>query len=130
MTAHSAPLRPLGANAAGSRPVARRRPWALLIVIVLTSFFGLTYSRISLDRSAFVLDTLEDRIAEEQARHFDLRVEVAELRDPERIASRAARSGMTFPSAQVQLTVAQPPGDDLDPEYRWAQLKTLLSAQP
>ena len=135
MTTQAPPLRPvLGADVRSPRrPVrsgSRVRPWFLFVIIVVGAFFGLTYSRISLDRSAFLLDALEDQIAEEEARHFDLRVEVAELRNPQRIASAATELGMVFPESTVELAVERIPDEELDLEYRWAQLRALLSAQP
>ncbi len=135
MTTQSPPLRPvLGADVRSPRRTARSqsrvRPWFLFVIIVVAAFFGLTYSRISLDRSAFLLDTLEDQLAAEEARHFDLRVEVAELRSPQRIAAEAAGMGLVFPDARVELTVDHVPDEELDLEYRWAQLRALLSAQP
>lgn len=108
----------------------RLRPWALFVAIVVLAFFGLTYSRISLDRSAFVLETLQDQIAAEESLHYDLRVQVAELRDPERIAEAAGELGMVFPGRRVDLAVEPVGGAELDPEYRWAQLRALLGAQP
>lgn len=134
MTTHSPPLRPvLGHDVRASRAPRsspRLRPWFLFVIIVVGAFFGLTYSRISLDRSAFLLDTLEDQIAAEEARHFDLRVQVAELRDPQRIATEAAEMGLVFPDARIELAVERVPDEELDLEYRWAQLRALLSAQP
>ncbi|HSF85205.1 MAG TPA: hypothetical protein VLG28_06005 [Acidimicrobiia bacterium] len=135
MTAQAPPLRPvLGADVRAPRQRAQRnhrvRPWFLFVIIVVGAFFGLTYSRISLDRSAFLLDTLGDRIAEEEARHFDLRVEVAELRDPQRIAALATEMGMVFPESRIELAVDRVSDEELDLEYRWAQLRALLSAQP
>jgi cell division protein FtsL len=135
MTTQSPPLRPvLGADVRAPRQRVQRssrmRPWFLFVIIVVGAFFGLTYSRISLDRSAFLLDTLEDRIAEEEARHFDLRVGVAELRDPQRIAALATEMGMVFPESRIELAVDRVPDEELDLEYRWAQLRALLSAQP
>lgn len=136
MTTHSATVTPLQRidtqqRKADPKPGSRLRPWALFVIIVIGAFFGLTYSRTSLDRSAFLLDTLEDQIVAEQSRHFDLRVTVAELRDPQRIAAEAAELGLVFPTARHELAVAPVEMDEeLDPEYRWAQLKALLSAQP
>jgi hypothetical protein len=134
-TAHPSPLRslPLSTPTPQRRSHPHRgrlRPWALFVAIVVLAFFGLTYSRISLDRSAFVLETLDEQIAVEEAAHFDLRVQVAELRDPQRIAAAAADLGMVFPGRRVDLAVEPVGGADLDPEYRWAQLRALLGAQP
>jgi hypothetical protein len=48
---------------------------------------------------------LEDEIAAEQTRNMALQLEIAELRDPERIADRAAAMGMAFPSRQLPLDI-------------------------
>jgi len=135
MTTHSARLRSLPAAQPNARRVSpakrsRLRPWALFVVVVVVAFFGLTYSRISLDRSAFVLDTLDEQIATEEARHFDLRVEVAELRDPERIAEAATELGMVFPGQRIALAVERVVEPEVEPGYRWAQLRAMLGAQP
>ncbi len=136
MTTSTPTLRSLPLPAAPAAPRGRRshkgrlRPWALFVGIVVLAFFGLTYSRISLDRSAFVLETLQDQIAAEESLHYDLRVQVAELRDPERIARAAGELGMVFPGRRVDLAVEPVGGAELDPEYRWAQLRALLGAQP
>ncbi len=108
----------------------RLRSWALFVIIVVGAFFGLTYSRTSLDQSAFVLDRIEDEIAAEQVRHSDLRVEVAELRDPRRIAEAAADLGLVYPRQLAVLAVERAAVEEPGPEQRWAQLKSLLSAQP
>ena len=106
------------------------RPWLLLALCVVVAFFGLIVSRISLDRSAFHLEELEDRIAAEEARHWDLRLEAARLQDPERVASEAAGMGLVFPEERLEVDAPLVDPEGIDPEYRWAQLKTLLSAQP
>lgn len=115
------------------RRIVRRRglgSWLLFVAIVVAAFYGLIFSRISLDRSAFELEELQDQIVVEEARHFELRVEVAELMDPDRIATAAIGLGMVYPTERNQLTsdVVSPP--EVQPELRWAQLRTLLSAQP
>jgi hypothetical protein len=98
----------------------RVRPWIAFILAVIVAFFAMIYSRTSLDRSAFDLTELEAQIAEEEARHWDLRVEVARLQS----------MGMIFPARRVALEVPGVDDEGLDPEYRWAQLKALLSATP
>jgi cell division protein FtsL len=108
----------------------RVRPWIAFILAVIVAFFAMIYSRTSLDRSAFDLTELEAQIAEEEARHWDLRVEVARLQSPDRIAEKAESMGMIFPARRVALEVPGVDDEGLDPEYRWAQLKALLSATP
>ena len=38
--------------------------------------------------------------------------------------------GMVFPEERLALSVPAVGVDELDPDYRWAQLKAILSAQP
>jgi len=104
--------------------------WVALAITVAASFFLLISSRIALDRSAFVLEDVEGEIATQEARYWDLRLEVTELQSPSRIADLAAEMGMVYP---VSLrTIAVPglgePGPGI--EERWADLKALLGAQP
>jgi len=108
----------------------RLQPWLVFALTVIVAFFGLIYSRISLDQSAFILEDLEQQISAEEARHWDLRVEVARLQSPERITSVAQDMGMIYPVELASLEVEGVDAAELDPEYRWAQLKALLTAQP
>jgi cell division protein FtsL len=108
----------------------RLHPWIIFALAVVVAFFGLIYSRISLDQSAFVLEDLEQQIATEEARHWDLRVDVARLQSPDRITSVAQDMGMIYPAELASLEVEGVDATELDPEYRWAQLKALLTAQP
>jgi cell division protein FtsL len=111
-------------------PARNLRPWIIFTAAVVIAFFGLIYSRIALDQSAFVLDELQDRIASEEARYWDLRREVAELEVPERITVLAAEMGLEYPQQPRHLMVAGVRNPAGDVEQRWAELKALLSAQP
>ena len=104
--------------------------WLFFVVIVVAAFYGLIFSRISLDRSAFELDELQEQIAIEDSRHFQLRAEAAELMSPERIAQAATELGMVYPGQVEQVSAEVVVEPSLNPEMRWAQLRTLLSAQP
>ncbi len=130
----AAVLRPVVADNVAAPPRLRRRPglgsWLLFIVIVVGAFYGLIFSRISLDRSGFELAELQEQIAEEEARHFELRVEVAELMNPDRIATAATKLGMVYPAERTELSADVVSEPAVHPEMRWAQLRTLLSAQP
>ncbi|MDJ0960199.1 MAG: hypothetical protein QNJ88_06045 [Acidimicrobiia bacterium] len=106
------------------------RPWIVFTLTVVVAFFGMIYSRISLDRTAFELDELEGRIAEEEARFLELEVEVAQLLDPARIDQAAAELGLQYPAELVSLEVPAIEAEGLDPGVRLAQLDNLLSAQP
>jgi len=115
-------------------PQTRRSPrlsgWLLLTVTVLTAFLLLIYSRIALDRSAFVLAEIAQQMELEEARYWDLRLEGAHLRSPDRITRMARNMGMVYPD-EVRTVAAA--GVGLGPagvEERWVDLKALLSAQP
>lgn len=115
---------------APQRQPVRLRPWLVFAAVVVVAFFGLIFSRVSLDRSGFELDDLEEQIAIEEARHWDLRVEVARLQDPDRITSWGIEAGLVYPAERIELEVPGLESEGLDPEYRWAQLKAVLTAQP
>ncbi len=115
-------------------PVRRRRvrlrPWFVFAFVVIVAFFGLIFSRVSLDRSGFELDDLETQIAIEEARHWDLRVEVARLQDPNRITTLAVGNGLVYPEERIAIEVPGIESEGLDDDFRWAQLKAVLTAQP
>lgn len=108
----------------------RVRPLMVFTLAVIAAFFAMTYSRISLDRTAFELQRLEAEIADQEALHFDLRVEIARLQDPTRITSMAEEMGLVYPDERVPLEVTGIAGAEGDAEYRWADLRALLSDQP
>jgi len=99
----------------------------VFVIAVIVAFFAMTYSRISLDRTAFELQRLEADIAAEEALHFDLRVEIARLQNPERITQMAQEMGMVYPGERVPLEVTGIAGAEGDAEYRWADLRALLN---
>jgi cell division protein FtsL len=104
--------------------------WIIFAVAVTIAFFGLIYSRISLDDSAFEIQELEEQIAAQEELHWQLRTELAEIQNPALIDDQIAELGMVYPEDRVALSVPEVGVDELDPDYRWAQLKAILSAQP
>jgi hypothetical protein len=117
-------------------PGAARRPrykishWVLFGLAVVIAFFGLIYSRISLDRSAFEIQELEAQITIQEDLHWQLRYELAQIQDPARLETEIAELGLEYPAERVSLSVPAVDVEQLDPDYRWAQLKAILSAQP
>ena len=102
----------------------------LLGVALTVAFLLLVYSRIALDRSAFVLESVERQIAVEEERYRELRLQVTELQSPERVLHLADEMGMVYPDTVVTVEVPGlgSPGPDVD--ERWIDLKALLGAQP
>jgi len=115
---------------AAARPHPRVGPWLLLTVVVLAAFFLLIYSRIALDRSAFILDEIGRQTAVEETRYWELRLESARLQSPERIVARAQELGMVYPDQVQTLEIAGVGSPATGAEERWADLKALLAAQP
>ncbi len=113
-----------------SRPRHRGSQWTVFFVLVLVAFFGLIYSRLSLDASAFELDELQEQIVIEQERHSLLQLEVARLQDPVRVAAEAARLGLVYPEARSDLTVHPVDERQHDVEERWVQATSQVRAQP
>ncbi len=97
---------------------------------VVVAFFGLIYSRISLDHSAFEIQDLEQQIAIQEDLHWQLRYELAQIQNPATLGQQIANLGLVYPDQRIALSVPVVGVNELDPDYRWAQLKAILSAQP
>ena len=108
----------------------RLRPLVFFVVIVIAAFFTMIFARISLDRTAFELQQLEDQVTGEQARHWDLRVEIARLQDPKRITAAATSMGLVYPDERVSIEVPGLVPAELEDDRRRAELRALLVTQP
>ncbi len=120
MTAQAVPHavgRPKRVTGAAQHGGPRLLPLAFFTVLVIAVFFSMIYLRIALDRSAFELDTITDQIAFEESLQLDLRLELAQLQDPERIAYQAEQIGLVYPDERVAIVVdgLNPPADVPDP---------------
>ena len=111
-------------------PKTKISHWVVFAIAVTVAFFGLIYSRISLDQSAFEIRDLEEQIAVQQELHWQLRYQLAEIQDPAALEGQIADLGMVYPEERVAISVPIVGVDELDPDSRWAQLKAILSAQP
>ncbi|MEA3511104.1 MAG: hypothetical protein U9R51_06675 [Actinomycetota bacterium] len=106
------------------------RPLAIFTMAVILVFFAVIYSRISLDRTAFELQRLDQEIAAEQERHWDLRVDYARLQAPDLITQRAAALGLVYPEVRHTLEISGTADTVGGPEDRWVDLRALLVEQP
>jgi cell division protein FtsL len=77
---------------------------AFVLLVVLT-FLGLVWSRTLLDEGAFRLAELETRLEQETVRNRLLRLEVARLENPDRVASLAEPLGLFYPTEVVHIEV-------------------------
>lgn len=80
-------------------------PWMIMVLIAVVAFLGLGFARTSLDRSAFELAELNKAIDEQAALNEQLRLEVARLENPARIAPLADELGLVIPGDTNQLLV-------------------------
>jgi cell division protein FtsL len=80
-------------------------PLVFFTILAVAVFFMMIYLRIALDRTAFELDTIEREISLEESRQLDLRLELAELQDPLRIATEAQRIGLIFPQERRAIAI-------------------------
>jgi len=99
-------------RAAGLRVIRGRKlhrpslaPWMIMVIIAVVAFLGLGFARTSLDRSAFELAELTRAIDEQAAINQQLRLEVARLENPARIAPLAEELGLVIPATTNPLLV-------------------------
>ena len=96
-------LRVLSGSRFRKRPTLA--PWMIMVLIGVIAFLGLGFARTSLDRSAFELDGLNRSIAEQEALNEQLRLEIARLENPARVAPLAEEMGLVIPGETRQLLV-------------------------
>jgi len=80
-------------------------PWMVMVLIGVVAFLGLGFARTSLDRSAFELDRLDRAMTEQAAMNEQLRLEIARLENPARVAPLAEEMGLVIPGDTRQLLV-------------------------
>ncbi|MGA7228548.1 MAG: hypothetical protein WBZ45_10125 [Acidimicrobiia bacterium] len=83
-------------------------PWMIVAAIAVIAFLGLGFARTSLDRSAFELDRLDKAITQQEAINQQLKLEIARLENPARIAPLAEELGLVLPADTRQLLVDLP----------------------
>ena len=115
MTIRAAPSVPSGSRFSlrliSARSDANRRtPAATLmllafVLLVVLTFLGMVWSRTLLDEGAFRLAELETRMEQETVRNRLLRLEVARLENPDRVASLAEPLGLFYPDEVVHIQV-------------------------
>jgi len=77
------------------RTAARRMPFVILVALVLLGgVVGLLMFNTSMQQASFTVTTLETSAARLHAEEQSLRMELDQLRDPQRVATRAQALGM------------------------------------
>lgn len=106
------------------QPIA---PWLIFSVVAVVAFLGMVLTRTSLDRIAIELSTVEGQLAEAKGLNQRLRLEIARLESPARVAPAAQELGMVYPQSSNRLVVEGViPETVADP--RWAELNRFAAA--
>lgn len=107
-----------------SRPLA---PWVIFSFVAVVAFLGMVLTRTSLDRSSIELTSVENQLAEALSLNQRLRLEIARLESPARVAPGAQQLGMVYPQTSNRLVVEGViPTTVGDP--RWSDLTGLAAA--
>jgi len=112
----------------GRRPRPRLLPWLTFSLVAVTAFLGMVLVRTSLDNTAIELARVEEGLAEARSLNQRLRLEIARLESPARIAPLAQEMGMEYPQQSRQLVVeGVVPKTIGDP--RWAEMDRYAASQ-
>ncbi len=120
-------------SAQGLRVLTGRRqrrqplgPWVIFSAVAVVAFLGMVLTRTSLDRIAIELTVAESQLAEAKSLNQRLRLEIARLESPARIAPAAQALGMVYPQSSNRLVVEGVIGDTVaDP--RWAEINRFAA---
>ncbi len=122
-------LRPPLRVLSGRRPrLPSVAPWMVFTLVVVVAFVGLVLARTALDRGAFELADLDTRIAQAETENTQLRLEIARLENPARIAPLAEEMGFVYPDRRSPLLVAGVVVDHRGADPRWAEIDRLAAA--
>jgi len=94
-------------------------PWIAVTLIAVAAFLALIGTRTALDRAAFELAEMDKSIAQEASINQRIRIDIAELENPARIAPLAEEMGLVIPVERQQLLVEGVDRQDgfADPSY-------------
>jgi cell division protein FtsL len=96
-------------------------PWLIFSFVAVVAFMGMVFTRTSLDRSAIEFSNIERQLAEARSLNQRLRLEIARLESPARVAPAAQQLGMVYPESSSRLVVEGViPATMSDP--RWSDL--------
>lgn len=105
------------------QPIA---PWLIFSMVAVVAFLGMVLTRTSLDRIAIELSTVEGQLAEAKGLNQRLRLQIAQLESPARVAPAAHDLGMVYPQSSNRLVVEGViPETVADP--RWAEMNRFAA---
>ena len=107
------------------RPVVT--PWLAFVIVVVVALFGIVSTRTTLDAGAFELAELSTQLTEAEVHNQRLRLEIARLESPGRIAPAAEELGLVYPTERSLIAVPGVVVAVEDPDPRWAGLETYAA---
>ncbi len=125
------------AAVAGLRVIAGRRrqqrhhvtPWLAFTVVVVVALIGVVLAQTSLDRGAFELGSLNRSIAEAKTENQHLRLDIARLESPVRVAPLADEMGLVYPEERQPLLVQGVVEQTVGGDQRWSSISEFASEQ-
>lgn len=104
-------------------------PWMAFTLVVVVALFGIVMTQTSLDEGAFELAELNRSIANAQTENQHLRLEVARLESPARIAPIAAEMGLVYPDTRRTVMVDGVIDQIVEGDQRWSSIAEFASEE-
>jgi cell division protein FtsL len=104
-------------------------PWMAFTLVVVVALFGIVTTQTSLDQGAFELAELNRSIANAQTENQHLRLEVARLESPARIAPIAAEMGLVYPDTRRMVMVDGVIDQIVEGDQRWSSIAEFASEE-
>mgnify|MGYP001828958907 CR=1 FL=1 len=104
-------------------------PWLAFTMVVVVALFGIVMTQTSLDEGAFELAELNRSIANAQTENQHLRLEVARLESPARIAPIAAEMGLVYPDTRRTVMVDGVVDQIVEGDQRWSSIAEFASEE-
>ena len=101
-------------------------PWLIFSLVAVVAFLGMVLTRTSFDRIAIELSAVEAELAEAKGLNQRLRLQIAQLESPARVAPAAQELGMVYPLSSNRLVVEGVIAETVaDP--RWAEMNRFAA---
>jgi cell division protein FtsL len=102
-------------------------PWLIFSLVAVVAFMGMVLTRTSLDRIAIELSSVETQLAEAKGLNQRLRLQIAQLESPARVAPAARDLGMVYPQTSNRLVVRGVIAQTVE-DPRWAEINRFAAA--
>ena len=126
-SARRASLRVVKGRKFNGRP--RLTPWLAFTLVVVVALFGIVVTQTSLDRGAFELAEPNRSIAQAETDNQHLRLEVARLESPARVAPLATEMGLVYPDTRRTVMVAGVVEQVAAGDPRWASITDFATEE-